>query len=370
MTPHHSPKNLANVDTPAVVLDLDRLESNIGRMAAVAREAGVALRPHAKSHKLPQVARLQLAAGATGLTVAKLGEAEVFVEAGVGDILVAYPIWGESKWHRLCELRRRAQITTCADSAEVVDGLSRAATAHGVEIPILVEVDTGFERCGVAGPREAVALARRITESPGTAFAGVLSFAGQSYGAQPGPGLEAVAASDARRLLGAAEAIRECGITVPVVSAGGTPTARQVARISGITEVRPGAYAFSDRDQAALGWGTLADCALTVVTTVVSRPTPERAVIDAGTKAFSSDQSIQDAAFGAIIDHPELTPLRLTEEHGILHVPAGMRLDIGTRLRVIPNHGCGTLNMHDNVTVVRDEDVIEEWTVAARAKMR
>jgi D-serine deaminase-like pyridoxal phosphate-dependent protein len=358
------------LDTPAVLVDLDRLDANLERMAAIARGAGVALRPHAKSHKLPQVGARQLQAGAVGLTVAKLGEAEVFVDHGVTDLLLAYPLWGEAKWQRLCELSTRARITLAADSHEVVDGLSAICAANGQEVPVLVEVDCGFQRCGVPDADAALALARRIVDAPGVSFEGIMTFAGQSYDAGTKAAVEGVARHDADVLGAAAEVIRAAGIDVAVVSAGGTPTARRVAEIGGITEIRPGAYALSDRDQVALGWGTLEDCALTVVTTVVSRPTATRAVVDAGTKTLSSDGSFQDDGWGMVVGRPELRIARLTEEHGILVVPEGVDLPIGTRLRVIPNHCCGTINMHDEVVALRDGEVAETWAVAARAKVR
>lgn len=358
------------LDTPAVLVDLDRLDANIARMAAIARDAGVALRPHAKSHKLPQVGARQLDAGAVGLTVAKLGEAEVFVDHGVTDLLLAYPLWGAAKWQRLCELAARARITVAADSHEAIDGLSGVAAASGHEIPVLVEIECGFGRCGVPDADAALALARRIVDAHGVSFAGIMSFAGQSYDAGTELAVEGVARHDADVLGTAARVIRAAGIDVGVVSAGGTPTARRVAEIGGVTEIRPGAYALSDRDQVALGWGTLDDCALTVLTTVVSRPTATRAVVDAGTKTLSSDGSFQDEGWGLVVGRPELRIARLTEEHGILDVPEGTDLPIGTRLRVVPNHCCGTINMHDEVVALRDGDVAETWSVAARAKVR
>jgi D-serine deaminase-like pyridoxal phosphate-dependent protein len=359
-----------DLDTPSVLVDLDRLEANITRMAAVAREAGVQLRPHAKSHKLPEIAELQLAAGAVGLTVAKLGEAEVFVDHGVEDVFIAYPLWGAIKWRRLCDLAERARVSVSLDSEEAIVGLAQLAAARGIEIPVRVELDSGFERCGVGSPEAALALARIVAATDGVAFEGLMSFAGQSYEQRTARGIEAVARHDGDVLLAAAQTIRAAGIEVPVVSAGGTPTARGVAAIAGITEIRPGAYALSDRDQAALGWGTLADCAVTVLTTVVSRPTDTRAVIDAGSKTMSSDPSFQDEGWGVAVGRPELRIRSITEEHGIVELPAGADLPLGTRLQVVPNHGCGTINMHDQVTAVRGGEVIDTWRVRARARVQ
>lgn len=357
------------VDSPVALVDLDRLDANVERMAAIARDARVDLRPHGKSHKLPQVARRQIDAGAVGLTVAKLGEAEVFVDGGVEDVLVAFPLWGEAKWRRACELARRVRLAVAVDSRECAEELARRAAELGVVLGARIEVEAGFHRCGVQTPAQAADLAERIAALPALDFEGVMSFAGQSY-EQPIGGASRIARADAAALAAAADAIRARGIEVRTVSAGGTPTVREVARLDGITEIRPGAYAFSDRDQVAHGWGSLEDCALTIAATVVSRPVPERAVTDAGTKALSSDAASQATGWGAVVGRPDLAIDRLTEEHGIIDVPAGVELPLGTQLRIVPNHGCGTLNMHDEVVVHRGGDVLGTWRVAARGKLR
>lgn len=359
-----------DLDTPSVLLDLVRLRRNVERMAAVGLEYGVALRPHAKSHKIPEIADLQLAAGAIGLTVAKLGEAEVFADHGIVDLFIAYPLWGEKKWRRLCELSKRARVSVSLDSPEAVAGLAEVATTHDTEVPVRIELDSGFGRCGLSEPGAVLALARRIATTPGVVFDGVMSFAGQSYEQRTDAGIDAVARHDAKVLLDTAQMLRNAGLVVPVVSAGGTPTARRVAAVPGITEVRAGSYALSDRDQAALGWGTLNDCALTVLTTVVSRPTATRAVIDAGTKTMSSDSSFQDENWGVVPERPELRIRSITEEHAVIDVPDGVELRLGTRLRMIPNHGCGTINMHDCVTVVQEDEVIDRWYVKGRARVQ
>lgn len=359
----------AALDTPCLLLDLDRVERNIARMAEIASVAGVSLRPHAKSHKLVPVAYMQVAAGAAGLTVAKISEAEVFVDAGIEDIFVAFPIWGERKWERICALARRARVTVSVDSAAALEGLSKAADANGVELLVRLEVDTGFERCGLASPTESLALAKRVAELPGVSLDGLMSFAGHSYDQHDDEGMRAVAQSDAAILLRHAAELREHGITLASISVGGTPTARHAAAIVGVTEVRPGIYALSDRHQVALGWGDIDDCALTVMTTVVSRPTANRAVIDGGTKAFSSDLGGDDGLWGLVVGHPELRLARLTEEHGIIEVPGGVALPIGSRLEVVPNHGCGTLNMHEATVVTRGSRVLDLWPITARGKL-
>ena len=358
-----------DLDTPRLMLDIVRLDRNIQRMAALAAEAGVTLRPHAKTHKLIQVAERQLAAGCSGLTVAKLGEAELFAGHGIDDLFIAYPVWGESKWERLCDLAQTAHIRVGADSEEVFSGISRAAAARGLVIAVRIEVDTGFGRCGVQSPEQALALARRIDGLPGVRLAGLMSFGGQTYRA-PAEGRRAAALEDAARLVAAAELLREHGFEVPEVSVGSTPSAAYAHEMQGVTELRPGTYVFSDRDQAGLGWGTLDGCALTVAATVVSRPTPTRAIIDAGTKTLSGDRAATAEGWGDVRGHPGWTIESLSEEHGVLSVPGGAGPAIGDRLEIIPNHACAALNLHDEVTVVRDGAVEDVWSVEGRGLVR
>ena len=355
------------VDTPCLVLDLDRLDENIRRMAELVAAAGVALRPHAKTHKLIQVARRQLAAGAAGLTVAKLGEAELLAEHGIDDLLIAYPVWGAGKWERLCRLAGRAEVRVGADSYPVFEGISNAAAPRGLSIPVRIEVDTGFGRCGVQSADEALALADRLSKLGGVRLVGLMSFAGQTYAA--GEHIRQAAVDDAARLVEVAATLRAAGFDVPEISVGSTPSAIHVDALEGITEIRPGTYVFSDRDQVQLGWGTLDGCALTVVATVVSHPTATRAVIDAGTKTFSSDRATTVDGWGVIRGRPDWRIVSLNEEHGVLEVPAG-EAPIGTQVEVVPNHACGTLNMHDWVAAVQDGVVAEWWRVQGRGLIR
>jgi D-serine deaminase-like pyridoxal phosphate-dependent protein len=359
----------ADLETPQLVVDVDRLDGNVRRMAEAVAAAGVDLRPHAKTHKLIEVARRQLAAGARGLTVAKLGEAEVFAAHGVDDLFVAYPLWGPAKWERLCALAERVEVRVAADSFAVVEGLAGAAARRGLTVPVRIEVDTGFGRCGVQGPAEARALAERIAPLRGVRVVGVMSFAGQTYAAGP-EAVRAAAVADAERAVAAAQAIRAAGIDAPEVSVGSTPAASHVAALPEITEIRPGTYVFSDRDQAALGWGTLDDCALTAVATVVSRPTPTRAVIDAGTKTLTSDRAHLADGWGAVVGEPEWRIVSLSEEHGVLEVPAGHGPAVGQPLEVIPNHACGALNLHDWVAVARHGVIADWWRVEGRGLVR
>lgn len=357
------------LDTPCLLIDVDRLEHNVQAMAAVTAAADVRLRPHAKTHKLIEVAQRQLASGCAGLTVAKLGEAELFAEHGVTDLLIAFPLWGQAKWERLCSLAAQARVRVAADSYEVFAGIADAASKHGLAIPVLIELDTGLGRCGVRTVGDAQSLAERLSTLTGVELIGLLSFAGQSYAAGPEQ-RRAIAAADAARLVEVAEALRERSFEIGEISVGSTPLAAHLAELHGVTEFRPGTYVFSDRDQVALGWGTLDDCALTVLATVVSRPAPGRAVIDAGTKTLSSDRAGDAHGYGAIRGHPEWKLTALYEEHGVIELVGRDEPPIGTTLEVIPNHACGALNLHDWVAATRAGVVHEWWPVLGRGLVR
>jgi len=361
---------IEDLDTPSLIVDLDRMQRNIERMAEIARNAGVALRPHAKTHKIPHIGRLQLRAGSPGLTVAKLGEAEVFMDGGIEDLFIAYPLWGEAKWQRLCHLAERGSIRVAADSYDVLEGISQSAARHGIRIPVRLEVDCGFGRCGLQTPEEVRTLARRMGGLHGVTLVGLMGFGGQSYAQEDAEGIRRVAREEGEQLVGIASLLRADGFDIRDVSAGSTPTAPHVARVPGITEIRPGTYIFSDRDQVALGWGELDDCALTLLVTVISRPTPTRAIVDGGSKTFSSDTVAHGDGMGAVRNHPDYIVSWLTEEHGILEVPPDAHLPIGTRLDIIPNHACAALNLHDRLVAVRGENVEEVWPVAARGRVQ
>jgi D-serine deaminase-like pyridoxal phosphate-dependent protein len=345
------------IDTPALLIDAPRLRANVNGMAAAARDGGVALRPHAKTHKMLEVAALQLEAGAAGLTVAKLGEAEVFVDGGCEDILIAYPLIGDPKLERLTALARRARVAVALDSLEV----ARAIAEAGADVRVRIEVDTGQRRAGVL-PGDVAALAREVA-ALGLRVEGVMTHEGQAYAAE-----DLAAATHA-----AAALMREAAASLdaPVVSLGSTPTARFAAREPGVTEIRPGTYVFQDRTQIAHGAATPNDLAAFVLATVVSRPAPDRAVVDAGTKVLSSDRL---NAPGAPVDFGALTngwPLvRASEEHGVVAIPPEAPLRIGEQVRIVPNHVCPVINLFDEAVIVDGDREIGRWRVAARGLSR
>lgn len=348
-------------DTPALLLDLDRLEANIERMARVAADRELALRPHFKTHKSVAIARRQMAAGAVGMTVAKLDEAAVLVDAGIEDVLVAYEIVAAPKLSRAMALAERARITFAVDSLAGAAALSTAAQAAGLRVRVAIEIDSGLRRCGVQ-PGEAADLARGIARLPGAAIDGVFTHAGSAYAATSHEQIEQIAAAEARAVRDAASAIRAAGIPVRVVSVGSTPTAELVAREPGITELRPGNYVFYDAMQVALGTVGPDRCALTVATTLVSRPAPERIVIDGGSKTFGLDKGAHGSSiltdYGALVGVDGALE-RLSEEHGIIRVPIDSALAVGDRIRVVPNHACSAANLGRGYYGVRS-GVIEE----------
>ena len=357
-------------DTPEIVIDLDIVRANVERAAAAARNASVKVRPHVKTHKLPQIAQLQVEAGAVGIQVAKLGEAEVMADAGIHDILVGYPIVGDTKLTRLGDLAERVAVSVTLGSGDVAEGISRMASERGLRILVLVEIDTGLRRLGVEPGREAADLADHVAAMPGLELAGVFTHEGHVYTqARDDAERERLTLEACRAAVETAEEIRRRGHAAPVVSVGSAGTFRFAIRCPGVTEVRPGTYVFNDRSQIAQGAATEADLAAVVVATVVGRPKPERIVVDAGTKVLTSDRMLvadAPATFGRVLGHDDWAIVRLSEEHGVLDVPSGSDVRIGDRLAIVPNHVCPTINLASFVTVVEAGKVSARWPVAAR----
>jgi D-serine deaminase-like pyridoxal phosphate-dependent protein len=359
------------LDTPLIAVDLHLLRRNIAEMAALAASYGVALRPHAKTHKSPHIARLQLEAGAVGLTCAKLGEAEVLVEqGGVTDILIAYPIVGEIKIQRLRHLLDRARVIVAVDTHRAAAALSQAISTSGRTLDIYVEVNTGQDRAGAYAGQEAVDLAVAISQMPGLRLAGVMTHEGHAGFSGPDD-IAIVAEKAGQALVDTSERIRSQGIEVTDVSVGSTPASWFTPRVPGITEMRPGTYVFHDNNAFRHGRIGPDRCAARVVATVVSRPASDRAVIDAGSKALALDPSPSHPGHGFIVGHPGTTIARLSEEHGVVTLPPEESgFDVGDRVEIIPNHICPTVNLTDELVVIRDGHIVDHWPVAARGKVR
>jgi D-serine deaminase-like pyridoxal phosphate-dependent protein len=362
------------LDTPALLFDLDALESNIAEMGSVARVADVRLLPHTKTHKSPEIARMQVEAGAAGITVAKVGEAEVMVDAGLDDVLIAYPIWGEAKLARLRALLERAAIRVSLDSAEVAEGIGRVGRDGGRDIPVLIEVDTGLHRLGRMPGAPTVDLAMSVARVPGVEVVGLLTHAGHAYRSADAAALRAAAEREVLDLVETAEACARAGLEIREISVGSTPTARIAAGVAGVTEIRPGTYVLNDVQQLRLGVATEATCAARVLVTVVARPDAERFVVDAGSKAFTSDGEDGEAtAFpgrGVVLGRPDLRLDFMSEEHGVGHLEGDGDLVIGDRLEVIPLHACSCVNMFDVAIGIRGGAVEREIAITARGRMR
>lgn len=362
--------SIHDLDTPAVLVDLDVVERNIARMAAWARDAGVALRPHAKTHKCERIARLQIAAGARGLCVAKVGEAEVFADHGFEDLFVAYPVVGEEKARRLLALSARARLSAGVDSVAGAASLSRVFAAAGSRLDVLIKVDVGFHRVGVP-PEGAEALARAVTDLPGVRLKGLFTHAGQGYLAPTPDEIAEVGRHEGEVMSALAERMEASGIEVHWVSAGSTPTARHAMAGPGVDECRPGNYVFHDASQVSLGTCAVEDCALTVAASVVSVAQSERrAVVDAGSKTLSSDPlRPRPGGYGWILGTRSRLS-RLSEEHGVIDVAEGDEFEVGGRVRILPNHACVVSNLHDCLHGVRGVRVEETIPVMARGRVR
>lgn len=362
---------VSELETPAVVVDLDVMEQNLTRMAEYCRRQGIKLRPHTKSHKIPELAKRQMESGAVGITVAKIGEAEVMLDSGITDILIAYPLVGRAKTTRLAALAERADITVSLDSVEAARAISDQVTARNVKVGILAELDVGFGRCGVANEKELLALAQEVDVLPGLEFKGLMFFPGQFV---VGSTERAALLGEVNELLGRTqEAFERAGLPLATVSGGSTPTAFDSHQFRGVNEVRPGMYIFNDRNMEGIDVVGVEDCALSVIVTVVSNSVTGRAIVDGGSKTFSSDRYLagDGRGFGIVKEDPEAELENLSEEHGHLNVRHSThRYRVGERLTVIPNHVCSTVNMHDEIYGVRGERVETVWSVAGRGKVR
>jgi D-serine deaminase-like pyridoxal phosphate-dependent protein len=359
------------LDTPLIAADLDLLRRNIAEMAALAVSYGVALRPHAKTHKSPHIARLRLESGAVGLTCAKLGEGEVLVDqGGVGDILIAYPIVGDIKIQRLLRLLDRARVIVAVDTLQAAAALSRAISANDRVLDIYLEVNTGQDRAGAHAGQDAVDLAMAISGMPGLRLVGIMTHEGHAGFSNPDD-IATVARDAGHTLVDTAERIRLHGIEVVHVSVGSTPASWFTPRVPGITEMRPGTYVFHDNNAFRHGRIGPDRCAARVVSTVVSRPAADRAIIDAGSKALALDPSPSHPGHGYIVGHPGATIARLSEEHGVVMLPSSERgFAVGDRVEIIPNHICPAVNLTDELVVVRDGHVVDRWPVSARGKVQ
>jgi D-serine deaminase-like pyridoxal phosphate-dependent protein len=351
----------SDLDTPVLLVDLDPLEHNIQTMADFFRDRPAHLRPHVKSHKMPAIARLQVAAGAPGVCAAKLGEAEAMVEGGIDDVLIANEVVGDMKMERLLALAERARIAVAVDHSDNVAALSRAAHARGVALVVLVELDIGMNRCGVNTADEALALARLVIDSPGLEFRGLMGYEGHVMGVKDAGERARACRASMQRVTDAAEYLRAAGVPVEEVSGGGTLTYDVSGTYPGMTEIQCGSYALMDTNFRDMG--SPFQCAMTLLTTVMSLPRPGVAIADAGMKTITNDFGLPEVKNG-----PGLTLERLSEEHARLSVADSAGIDLGEKVELLPSHGCTTVNLHDRAYAVRDGRVVEVWDVAGRGR--
>ena len=339
-----------DLETPSVLIDLDIMQRNIARMQAHCNELGLAFRPHIKTHKIPDIARMQIEAGAVGIACQKVTEAQVFTEAGLNNIQIPYNIVGPQKTARLADLAIYNKITVSADHPTIIAGLADAAKANDIRINVMVDLATDLQRTG-APVSEVVTLAQKIDDDEHLHFAGLLV-----YPSNP------TVRGDIQEAL---YVLNQAGIGVNSVSGGGTGAALHAHEMPELTELRVGTYVFNDWGTVCRGWATFDDCAMTIMATVVSRPTQDRTILDCGSKTLSSDA--YDGCYGYIVEYPDARIYQLNEEHAYVDMSAcPERPTIGERVHVIPVHTCVVSNLHNQLYGVRGEEVEVTWPVAAR----
>ena len=356
---------LDELDTPALLLDLGAFEHNVALMARTLRERGVAWRPHAKAFKCPAIAHALRKAGAIGVTVAKVSEAEVMAACGIDDILIAHLVVGPSKVARLAALQRRADVKVTVDHPDHVAPIAHAAREAGVEVGVLVDVDLGMRRCGVASPEAAVALAGQVARSPGLRFDGLMGYEGHTL-YEPDPAVKRAAVSEAiGRLDAAREAVEASGLPCRIVSAGGSGSYQITAGLPGVTELQAGGGIFACRYYTELCRVAGHRPAIAVLATVVGRPAPDLAVLDVGHKAVSEFR-----AAPVLRDHPDCRVLGLSAEHTRVEVGPGASLRIGDKVAVTPGYSDFTFVLHDRVIGHRDGRVESVWELLGRGKLQ
>ena len=362
---------VSDLDTPAILIDLDIMERNLRKLADYSRQHGLRVRPHTKTHKIPALARQQIDLGAVGLTVAKVGEAEVMLSAQPADLLIAYPTVGPRKLDRLMQVARQTAVTMSLDSVVVARQLSGAASAHEVEIGVLAEVDVGLGRVGVAPGQALVELVLGIAGLPNLRFDGIAFYPGQvkSLDEEGQQQLNNVA----RLLEQTVEDLRRAGFSPRIVSGGSTPTLFHSYLLPGMNEVRPGTYIFNDRNTVLSGACALAECAASIMVTVVSTAKDGQMIVDGGSKTFSSDRPTagDEVSFGHMVEAPHAVFTRMNEEHGFVDIrKAGRAFEVGDRVRIIPNHICVAMNLHECVYGIRGDVVEQTWRVEGRGKLQ
>ncbi len=363
-----------DIDTPSIVIDIEKVKRNLKNMADLAKASQCDLRPHIKTHKIPELAKMQLKYGAKGITCAKISETEVMADAGLSDIFIAYPLIGAQKVERAINLSKRIRLILGVDSEEGALALSEAAQKEGITLEVRMEIDVGLKRTGVPYGK-AVAFGKWLNGLPGISLTGIYGYKGLITKKANMEDGDLCGKQEGEELYQIAEKLRDEGINIRDVSGGSTPTGRYVANVEGITEIRPGTYIFNDTMQVKSKTVPMEDCAASVLVTVVSTPCTEYAVIDGGSKTFSTDTPLKVApyffeGYGSVVGNSDLVFERLYEEHGIVVSKSGNTgLKPGDRLLIIPNHICSTVNLHNHVYFLEENKKIRKVNIDARGKV-
>jgi D-serine deaminase-like pyridoxal phosphate-dependent protein len=365
------PKLIDNITTPAVLIEKRIMHYNLSAMQKLADTNKVNLRVHIKTHKIPELAKLQIRLGAVGIAVAKLSEAEAMAETGIKDIQIANIIVGENRIRRLVKLSSKCRLTVAVDSIENARSLSETFVRNHSTINLLVKVNSGLNRCGLDSFDQVFSFIKKTAQFPGIKIVGLMTHAGHAYGADSRKEIRRIGRSEGKILADYAAGLRRKGYHLEILSVGSTPTARYCSAVKGITELRVGNYIFNDMTQVALGTVSKNRCALTVMATVISIPSSRRVIIDSGSKALSSDRGAHGKplldGYGFIVGAND-TITRLSEEHGIIDSPK-RHYKIGQRIRIIPNHACTVMNLFNDAYLVDGKQIIRKFIIAARGKM-
>lgn len=366
---------IEELDTPTLLLDLEKLKANIAEMAAFAKTNGIKLRPHIKTHKSTTIAKMQVEAGAVGVTTAKVGEAEVMASAGIKDILIAYPISSDIKLKRIVLLLEQGvHLKIAVDSHEQLQILEEFLRQSPYVLEVWIKVNSGLNRCGVEPGVEVVELAKEISLASKLRLGGIFTHAGHSYAAKDLAEIEAIGLAEGRAVAESAAACEKEGIPIPVRSVGSTPTYKIAGKVKGINEVRPGNAVFFDAIQAGLRVSSFEHCALSLLATVVGKYQDSRIVLDTGSKTLCLDKGAHGnqtvTGFGHVVGHPEITIERLSEEHGVGILSGKTPLQLNNKVQIIPNHACTVVNQFDQYVVHENGKVIDVWEIEARGKVR
>jgi D-serine deaminase-like pyridoxal phosphate-dependent protein len=357
---------LDDLDTPSLVADLDRMERNIKRMVKFTKENDVKLRPHVKTHKSPDIAKMQLAAGSTGVCLQKVSEVEVFAANGIRDIFLTNEVVVPSKLERLAKVAEKTHVGVAVDDIDVAKVMGKIFREAGSQIDVYVDIDVGMGRCG-ARAEDAPAIAQQISKEKNLVFKGLMGYEGHVNGVKTKEDQVKASADAMKKITAAKKGIKKKGIDVEVVSVGSSVSTWINAKHPDVTEVQPGMYVFNDHVLVSRGVATWDDVALTVVATVMSKPAEDRAVVDAGSKAFNFDTGLFPQSLareGSVMDH-------FSEEHGWMHLAGeAKKLKVGDRMRFVPAHCCTTVNQHEEIYGIRGTKVEKIFPILARGKMR